>query len=589
MILSQENFPGRIYQPHLDQMNKSHHIFYHIFLSFAILLLAIGCSSDEGVRFPSDLTTLSINMGIEGSVSTRFERTTIDDKWSIDDFTKGDEMGLYASGGNWLNGDQNTPFNNEELVYDGESQFNSPLGMTAFSPSGMKGNEVYMYFPYCQEMNTTGLELRQMVTSDRSIRCIDFLSANNLTMEGNQGGNQTALYGSFQHSFSELIIMRGEGFDDPPESTENTDYSRITAVINTGVTHIKVNFSMENGWSCTPELVYNENANFVTTVSEAKEWDAWKGGNYGITQLDPDGKEAWYVIVPTLRANRSIVEYIELYNNDGQLLRVTSLKLSGGNTKYVDPGWRYPLEITMNELVPTVNPFPIMPWGETVDLTDERTRGINNIAEFTKWITDYDAYLENSSDPDNIQALLAYGDMTTDGDTEEVTWEFYLLSDLDFTNYTLTDGELENNVIIPDLINASLNGQRAALSGGNFLNYKITGLKNTFIGGMENASLMNIDFVSPSVSYDENNTSTVGIIVNSMKNSELTNCNISKGTLFNPGGSGGMLAGKINGGSITKCSVSGFLTVSSYAENGIVGETPTGDADIQNNNTDIVN
>lgn len=588
MILSQASQPGMRYQP-LDYMNKTHKILYHISFSLSLLLLAISCS-DEPTQKPSDLMPLSINMKIEGSGSatTRVVTTTIDDQWSITDFTKGDEMGLYASGGNWLEeGDQNTPFNNEELVYDGESQFHSPQGMTAFSPSGMKGNEVYMYFPYCPEMSTTGLELRQMA-SDGSIRCLDYLSASTLTMEGNQGGNLTALYGSFQHSFSELIIMRGEGFDNPPESTANTDYSRITAVINTGVTHIKVNFSMDNGWSCVPELVYNENSNYVKSSNEAKNWTAWKGGNYGITQLDPVGKEAWYVIVPTLKSNRSIVEYIELYNNDGQLLTVTSLKLSGGNTKYVDPGWRYPLEITMNELVPTVNPFPIKPWGENVDLTDERTRGINDISEFAKWVTDYNAYLANPENPDNVQALLAYGDMTINGDTQVVTWEFYILSDLDFTNYAIATGGLENNVIIPSLQNASLNGQKSAVAGGKFLNYKITGLENTFIGSMVNASLMNVDFVSPDISYDEENTSPVGIIVNSMENSEVTSCNISDGILFNSSGPGGMVAGTINGGSITNCNLNGFLAVSSTAENGIVGVNPTGDATLENNNTDIV-
>ena len=571
-------------------MKKINHIFYHILPVCTLLWIATGCSGDEPGKVPSDLIPLSISMRIEGtgSVSTRFIRTAEDDQWSFLDFTKGDEMGLYASGGNWLEGDQNTPFNNEELVYDGVSQFNSPDGMTAFSPSGMKGNEVFMYFPYSQDMNTIGLELRQEVETDGSIRCIDLLSASSLTMEGNQGGNLTALYGSFQHSFSELIIMRGEGFDNPPVSTPDMDYSRITAVINNGVTHIKVNFSMENGWSCTPVLIYNDNSDYVGSESEAKAWNAWKGGNYGITELDPIGKEAWYVIVPTLRSNRSIVEYIELYNNDGQLLRVTSLKLSGGNTKYVDPGWRYPIEITMNELVPTVNPFPILPWGATVDLTDERTRGINDITEFAKWITDYNAYLKDPSDTNKIQALLAYGDMTTDSDTSEVTWEFYILSDLDFTNYGVATGAIENNVIIPELKNASLNGQKAALSGGNFLNYKISGLENTFIGSMTNATLMNIDFESPKVTYEESNNSTVGIIVNSMLNSQVTHCNISNGNLFNPGGAGGLLAGTINGGSISNCSLSGLLTVGSYYQNGIVGETPTGDALLRNNKVVII-
>ena len=574
-------------------------IFSSIILLILILPLFSSCKSED---FPSgkNLTELTINMDIEGKgrVGTRFVRTEIDDKWTITDFTAGDKMGFYASGGNWL--DQNSHiFNNQELIYKGEDQFNTPNGEGNFSPSDMKGNEVYMYFPYCEVMNTDGLELR--VNEEGSIRCRDYLSANNLTMEGMQGNKPVALYGTFTHAFAELIIMRGEGFDNPPHNTDQIDYNRITAVINNGYTHIKVNLDTENGWSCVPELFYNSNNRNNLKEDQADRWNAWKGGNYGITTEDPVGREAWYVIVPTLGTSgtgRSIVDYIELYDNEGNLQRVSSLKLSGANTsnptKYVDSGWRYPMEITMKELVPTVNPFPISRWNETVDLSYTRVYGINNITDFELWVYDYNAYLRDKTE-ENEKQLLQYGDKTINQDTEEVTWEFYILADLDLTGYQPPHSDEsssnEETFIIPVLENATLDGQSTILSDGEFQNYKITGLNKTFIGNMKNSRLQNIDFISPEVKQDDN-TSAGAIIISEMVNSDILNCNIENGTLFNPKGPGGFVAGSISGGSVTDCVLEGTLIATSTAAGEaalIIGTNPQNGTVFKNNNTSGIN
>lgn len=575
-----------------------------LFLPVAALL-AVSCVDEEPDRLAGDAWPLVIYADIDGSAAhTRAALTTIDDLWSYVGFEEDGEdfMGFYSSGGNWTVDNGKGNFDNLKLQYKNK-QFNDPENGVEFSPSHMEGSKIYMYYPYEPNMNTTGLELRIRVEEEDDyvvdddnkesknylLRCKDYLSSNSITLDGVKDGNQMALYGAFKHAFSELIIMRGKGFDNPPSGKW-----RITAVLDVGCTHIKVAIDTESGWSCSPQLVYAEN-NYNLSSEEARRWNAWRGGNYGITNVDTEGKPAWYVIVPTLPGNRnSTVEYIELYDNEGYLQRVSSLKLRGGNTKYVDPGWRYPMEITMEELVPTINPFQVVPWKDDVDLTDERTRGINGLAEFEQWVYYYNAWLIDGPDPDKKNALLKYGDALVDSEGN-ISWHFYLLSDLDLSKYEPfpgndgeTDGSstLPTDCIVPELADV-LDGKSTTLVNGKFINHTISGLTKTFIETISpGGSLQNLDFVEPDVRNNEDSKSPAGILVNTLKNGEVLNCNILFGTLINPDGPAGMVAGEMFGGKIGNCTLSGFLRAGSTI-NGIAGMASP-DAIIKDNDADAV-
>lgn len=545
-------------------MNKTIYI-----LSSIIVLLLVSCSDEmhdrEGAY--SDVPSpLVVYASINGTALTRAKITETEDQWSYTDFEAKDAMGFYSSGGKWDGeaGNGKEPFINQKLIYSGNgTQFNDPDGVQ-FSPTNMKGSEIYMYFPYNENMDKEkgGMELR--ITNgveDDTLRCIDLLSSNELTMQGKENGKNMALYGDFYHAFSELIIMRGEGFDNPPKGKE-----QITAVLQDPFTNIRVKVSNDGTWSCTPDLYFNQDNKAGLTQEQARRWDAWFGGNYGITNEDPDGTPAWYIIVPTIGCDvnpkkkagyRSTVSYIELYDNDGYLQQVKSLKLSGANSKYVDAGWRYPMTISMKELVPTVNPFPILPWNEDVNLTDERKRGINNEADFALWVQAYNAYLNDPTD-DKINGLYNYGDMYV-SDKGEKTWHFYVLSDIDLTNYNSTDNV--NETLIAQLTD-TLDGVSTTFVNGKFLNHTIKGLTKTFINGMSgNGTLQNFDFIEPEI-IDENEESTApaGIIVNEMKTgTSVINCNIKKGTMFHPKGPAGMVAGSMTNAQVSGCTLSGFI------------------------------
>lgn len=573
-------------------------------LPAATVMLLSSCAyndmPEDGSGWLSGPRPLVISADISGSKATRAttNETGTADEWSYLDFTEGDVMGFFASGGKFT-GDNygEAPFENQELIYTGGTggaNFRDPNGVS-FSPSHMNGNQIYMYYPYSTTITDAGgFVLRTLDAPGEekvdTARCIDFLSTRHLDILDTTSDDKPALYGEFQHTFAELIIMRGEGFDNPPKISDDINEWEIKAVLNIPVTGIRAEVTTEGGWSCTPKLVYDEASGLDET--QAREWQAWLGANFYRTQEDKIGQVAWYVIVPTIGCQaqyvaprpgeRTRVEYIELYDNDGNLQRVSSLLLSNGNSKYVDGGWRYPMEITMKELVPTANPCQIVPWNDDIDLTDERKRGINNATEFEGWVKAYNAYIDDDNDI-NTKALLKYGDLYINED-ETKSWHFYVLSDMDLSGF-------ETGKPIVPVLKDILDGQSTVFTNGRFQNHVITGLKSPLIGQLTGGEAMvqNFNFTNPYVTYGEDNATPLGIIANYMLDgATVNNCRIISGTLYNPAGPGGMVAGSIFNSSITGCTLSGFLISSSTVDN-IVGQNNGGYNNQNNNASNVTN
>ena len=571
-----------------------------------LLLPLTSCVSDE---LPGGEDThawgpqpLAVTARIEGSAATRAATNATEgtaDQWSYTDFTYDDAMGFFSSGGKLTEGTYGEqPFINQKLIYTegtGGDNFRDPDANTQFSPTHIDGNEIFMYYPYSEDIDQEyGFDIRTNTDHDGlhldTARCIDFLSTRRLDVLAEAESKKAALYGEFQHTFAELIIMRGEGFDHPKKVADDVNEWEIKAVLNIPVTGIKAVVTTDGGWKCSPELVYDPSK---MERSEAMEWGAWLGSNFYMTQQDTVGQTAWYVIVPTIGCNaqyveprpgeRTRVEYIELYDNDGNLQRVSSLRLSNANSKYVDGGWRYPMEIEMRELVPTANPCGIVPWKPDVDLTDERKRGINDASEFEMWLQAYNAYLDDPNDL-NTNALLKYGDLYIDSEYQK-SWHFYVLRDLDLSRFEA------GQPIVRELRDI-LDGESSVLPNGTSQRYKISGLKTTLVGTLtgDNAIVQNFQFDRPNVNYGTEYTSAVGIIANSMENeAQVNNCQITNGTLYNPDGPGGMVAGTITTDcTIEGCMLSGFLISDSTVDN-IVGVAPNGYISNGNNANNVTN
>ncbi|MCH5245870.1 MAG: hypothetical protein J1E84_05355 [Muribaculaceae bacterium] len=572
---------------------------YIIFFAL-IIFFTTGCSNEiigieDGMNQPQPLVVIA-NIAGKAKTTSRIQQGT-DDNWSYTDFENNDVMGFFSSAGNWLDDNGNGGFNNTALRYDANlKQFSDVNNGVEFSPTQISGSKIYMYYPYCADIETTGFELRDTdISSGDTLRCVDFLSSYKIEVSGVLNGKKMALFGEFDHAFSELIIMRGEGFDRPPKGKE-----RITAVLSDPVTNIQVTINTDNGdWVVDPQLIYNENNKYNLSREKAYRWDAWHGNNYGITVQDREGRPAWYIIVPTIGSQvgktrpgpRSMVQYIELFDNEGNLQQVTALRLSGGMTKYVDAGWRYPMEISMKEMVPTVNPYNIVPWNDDVNLTDQRTRGINNMPEFEDWVRKYNAYILEPT-PERINELLKYGDLYVDEEKNNI-WHFYLLTDLDMSAYNSSgsgDDGTTSDVIIP-VLQDILDGEGTTLVNGKHQNHKIIGLDKTFVNQLNtvNGKITHIDFDEPDVRH--NTTSPIGILANSITDGAIEDCNVDTGTLINFNGPAGFVCGTLANGSITGCTLEGFMVATStgsgeYAK--IVGTQPTGSVIFSGNNANGV-
>ena len=570
-----------------------------------MFLIAVGlasCSTD-GAGEPhlyDSPSTLSIKANICGEKKSRavINPEGTFDEWSYINFQTGDKMGFFSSGGKYTDGNYGeAPFVNQELIYlggDGGDNFRDPDN-TQFSPTHMKGNEIFMYFPYDSDITEpNGISLRTKIGPNKepldTARCIDLLSTDYLSIYSENTSSNVALYGEFLHTFAELIIMRGKGFDNPPKIPGVNEWE-IKVVLNTPITGLTVESNEEGQpWKCTPTFVWDRDA--MPDKLDAQSWTAWLGGNFYLTEQDTMGQNAWYVIVPTIgcQANvgskragvRTVVEYIELYDNDGNLQRVSSLRLSNSNTKYVDGGWRYPMQISMEELVPTANPCAIMPWKPDVDLTDARARGINNTTDFANWITAYNSYLNNPTDESYINSLLQYGDLYRNSNGSNY-WHFYVLTDLDLSSLYVD----VNIPLIPNLRDI-LDGQSTDFVNGRFLNYNITGLKSPLVGNLsgENADILNFNFQRPNLQYANDAVESSGIIANKMSDgASVVNCTIRQGTMYHPGGAAGMVAGSIESTCLIKdCTVSGYL-VSDSNYDALVGEAPGGSYSSENNNS----
>lgn len=578
------------------------HQIFHLqpFMALLIVVVLTGCSTDSddvliGNRMPLALTATIAGAPSVDATVTRAVRNPTHDLWSNYAFATGDELGFFSKTGGGTDGNQvlaNIKLTAETTLTNGGAKFRAEDG-TNIETGKLTADNVHFYFPYSENITGTGLKLR--VEDDKSKdnikRCVDFLvdiSVDPKLLEKDE------LSGIIRHAFGELIIIRGAGFEKWKEL--KAEKQKITVVMKDPVTHVKINYTA-SPWKWEPSLEYVKSAEENCDNSDARRWEAWLGDRYGQTigsdGKKTEGKEAWYVIVPTLKGKPSVVEYIEIYDNDGKPQKITALRLDNEddsdifneNRKHQDRDgnsvwatWRYPMEIAMKELVPTVNPFPIIPWKQTDnDITNERARGIANQADFNEWVGLYNNYISHDRPITSDEGLKNYGDLEEEGDKK--VWHFYISTNIEFDrsgNQTITD--------LQDI----LDGTSSTIGDGyTFSNNVLTNITNTFVGKLStNGCLRNIDFKSPTVTVSDARTEA-GILANTIEGGTVTNCNINSGGLIgNTNTMVGIVAGKITGGTVENCTLSGLVIgKNSDRTDGYMFGTKSGSPTLTNNNS----
>ena len=80
------------------------------------------------------------------------------------------------------------------------------------------------------------------------------------------------------------------------------------------------------------------------------------------------------------------IDYIEATDVNGNIQKIRSVKETLPELK---PGWKYPMTIRMDGIVPTVYPHEIEPWGEPTKIEVDKLPGIYTPDDFEKWLALY--------------------------------------------------------------------------------------------------------------------------------------------------------------------------------------------------------
>lgn len=537
-------------------------IIYYLIIFSAPLFYS--CQSSEEIEPTSILDNHSIEVIIGNSkeMDTRVIRDEYDD-WSTAGFSTGDAIGFFTR-----SGIKNTPNGraiNVRMDYMGRSSStgyrfgNSDIEL----PQYLASYSSYLYYPYTSIFDneadfesTEGLKLRQI---DNGIeKCIDFLYSPMAYADNNT--NQVLV--SLQHRFSEIILFRGKGFDQ----AENTDINIIVTEPYTDIrvqgTRIDVETGLTNEWK---EKLYYNGENTQEERLRHRTWKAWQASKW---KYDI---ESWYAIIPTTGTNK--LSYIELYDNDGLLHKITDFQ---SWNKVFKEGYRHIMTVELTDYGVQVRPVIIQNWDDTIDITDKREKGINNYVDYEEWALAYNAYNLNRSNPDDnyVSILEKYGDRIETNNGASQLWTFYITGDINLKEDTKYQVDYLNDKI----------------EGGSYYNFfKISNIKKTLFGEITadgSFSYMKLDNVFIQNLIEEQ---PIGVIANKLKGGYLNNIIINNGTLVG-NEAVGMIVGDINGGSVTNTTVSGSIfgkhtySVAGEPNFGLFGEV-SGNPELVNNNS----
>lgn len=544
-------------------------------------------------RVPETRVTLSSGNGTDNWYFNRFSSTPFPaHPLSQPSYVWEEAIGFYSKYGNKEimiqegSGNNTTskpgPFVNEKFSYGrdiAESVYSSFISTKMnIDLNSLTADGTMAYFPYTPDMEETGLELRWKKNEngwsenyDDIERCIDALIMRRHTSSGN---SVSGLDFNFIHAFSEMIIFRGEGFDNPPSTVENDD--KIWIVLEDGYSHAKLkNYERASDDNLRYEIYkvfdFYYKDGYVKSKEDCRRWET-SPGKYSMTQSGTAAKimDVEYALVPGgYGTGRPSVAYIEICDNNGDWHKVTDFSLyedqSLGNKKL---NWseRYLLEIKMEGLVPTVNPVVITPWAEDKKVAQRDAAGIASIADFSDFVREYNLYNtnRNNASAKTIQTLSNYGDKTLDSQGNIVSWHFYFIDNLEFTSGNTTIPMLHKNDIIDGY------------------NSQLTNLTNPFINNLE-GTLIGFDFTVNMKAGQGDPKNTFGAIASKINGGYVKGCSVS-GSVNYPLANVGMLAGDMEGGTVENCSFSGLL-IGRSTYNKMIGNEPTGTCIFKSNST----
>lgn len=549
-----------------------------------LLILLTACSEESGWE---NIVGTNKYLQIEGEIAGTdvVTKVTGDDLGTNIRFTEGDQIGFYSFHKNKCAGGTQSSHPDSETC-DKEYLKNEPLSYSISS-----GTSKFVFISENVQnviMNTLGLTFAYYPYSDAK-PADNYLPADDHThyihifnedYEKN-GGYQiediltatkrqySDVNYTFGHQFSMVLIFLGKGFT--PEKNKALTVHLTEKVIGAHITR-KWNGNAEQ-FTFTVDKVPTDNETTGLSAFKTRKIE-----NYKLSETEKESRTVYPVILPSGME----IDYIEATDVNGNIQKIRSVKETLPELK---SGWKYPMTIRMDGIVPTVYPHEIEPWGEPTKIEVDKLPGIYTSDDFEKWLALYNTYIADKKDiPEEKQdSLEKYGDYT-----EQKKWIFYLRDSIDCSKIESTSGTLIKRLV-----------EGVTLDGGNHI------LKNLMLdlkdsepeqgmgligeitdgGYLQNLRMKFVTVRSKSIDKPS------GCIAARISGGQITNCTVRQAIMICKSTSG-ILAGEMTNGSVDNCKFHGMVQAPFYPlpkeeYKGIVGKIDAGTI-IDNNLTNHV-
>ncbi len=568
---------------------------YRIWGWLAVMLLFIGCRQDE--IWTGDDPLRMDYLQIEGEIaSTMAVRAVPDNKltMSYDTFGSGDTIGFFsyhdpncAKPDRWSHrkGNDDTLYlKNTKLTYSdmgGARKFTSTeVANVALGKFGV----TFAYFPFAPKekmppnyVKSDGSSLVVPSGSQKGEHYIHIFTEDGhivdlLTAQKMQYDN---INYQFRHRFAMVLLFLGEGFSPDTEGNGKLTVHLTYHVLGAHILRKEIDPFPYEDFPLTVDTVPLDKASeygFGRSSFTAPRVD-------GYTLLVGQEPRTVYPVILPAGAK---IDYIEVKDKTGKLQRVKPAR--GEALTGLEGGWKHPLTIRMEGIVPTVYPHEIIDWNEQHVGEVDKLPGIHSEEQFAAWLKVYNRNADNmeSMTTEDSTLLAQYG-VYNNEETLDPGWTFYLWNDIDCKDMkpdangafvkALTEGvTFDGKGYV--LHNLMLDFEHIGPSSG------LVGLIGEIRGGwLRN---LHLDFVTVRNMFTNVPS---GCIAGRISSGQIFDCTVREAKMMCRGGVAGVLAGEMSGGDMAGCKFHGMVQAKEMQDetewgykkivNGVVGRMPS--------------
>lgn len=440
-----------------------------------------------------------------------------------------DRIGLYTLAD--AEGDATKGYNNLCLTYSNGSFSSEALGNIEH-PGNL--GYVFGYFEYDTQNSESADNVLGMY--DESGRVRDILVA------GRSGLNSSTVSLAFEHAFSMLFVIPGEGFEQAAQTQESIQIvlkQRMQARVDKSESSIDLVMEPSDNGSI-PISFTAEKAENVTLMGQEEI------------------PVCYYAILPS----GAEVDYIRMTDNAG---KIQYIRPDAGKLPKLVRAWRYPVEVRMEGVSSTLWPLTFSPWTDETSLVLREDAGIDSADEFEEWMDTYNEYTGGDTSAKVLDALARYG---TRDETDETKWIFRLNRDIDCSQlFTGTGGTKLSSLIAT--LKDTFDGRNHTLT--NLSNLVLSG---GLVGTVEEGGMLtglNVE----GIRIESSETGAVGALANRMTGGEITDCSVTD-IYIETEGRVGALVGEATGGGISGNLANGLLFGSSSSDDRVTGSREAG-------------